>query len=644
MLLRRRGSHDVLCIKEDGQTKMIIFAVFLAFIALTDIALGLILNGQARFTRQSRSSCRVRQRTCHVPSLPYNKRGVCLFASNSGGSRLKDGGKTLSTKQVLNPEIYLSQESPLAPVDEPVPLFAGLRLLTRSLESIIDAASISQESTLLDHLDATAILRIEQPISSVHSIDPLCWIHAQQRGINYIRSQLQTSTNPKTIGDKTLPLIYFRDSEGLVEAVALGKASPSYSESWDPFEGKRIWDKTNGNVVNGDVDFDKMPRMFKESELPPGSRVYGGSRFDGRYYHEKMNSGNNGNVGKDDWDGFGGNRGGYWILPAVELRREILDVHTAGEEADEINDDQKKKTIGTKVVTLAIHLHNASPSSRAHQHQAQLKHHRKGWRDAASQIMVILRELTDQLSPAVSCTTLPPVVTRSESTGNEDDDSDAGLAFERGVAEALRQIQSYGKSDGKSLRKVVLARKVDLNFGSSVSGLDILMRMKYGGHIGHLFYMNPGSDGMNNFPGTSEGLIRSREFFGCTPERLFRVNSGHDRMVTTEALAGTRIRGLTPSADNELLRELLSSKKDMLENDITGQFIKEALLELEENGWLEKGNDLLKSYDYNGNTNQIEDNTGPRQRYFVRRLRHLQHICQTFEGKLSNSASVIGES
>jgi isochorismate synthase EntC len=115
-------------------------------------------------------------------------------------------------------------------------------------------------------------------------------------------------------------------------------------------------------------------------------------------------------------------------------------------------------------------------------------------------------------------------------------------------------------------------------------------------------------------------------------------------MVTTEALAGTRVRGLTPSADNELLRELLSSKKDMLENDVTGHFINEALLELQENGWLEKGNDLLKSYDYNGNTNQIGDNTGPQQRYFVRRLRHLQHICQTFEGKLSSSASVIGES
>jgi hypothetical protein len=623
---------------------MILFAAFLAFIALTDIALGLTLNGHARFTRQSHYSCRVRQRTCLVPSLPSDERVLCLFASNSGGNRLNDGGKTLSTKQVLDPEIFLSQDSPLAPVDEPVPLFAGLRLLTRSLESIIDAATTSQESTLLDHLDATTILRIEQPISAVHSIDPLCWIHAQQRGINNLRREFQTSANPTIIGDKTLPVIYFRDSEGQVEAVALGKTSPSYSESWDPFEGKRIWDKTNGNVVNGDVAFDKMPRMFKESELPPGSRVYGGSRFDWQYYHEKMDSGSDGKNGKDDWDGFGGNKGGYWILPAVELRREILEVHTAGVESDEINDDQRKKTIGTKVVTLAIHLHNISPSSRTHQNQAQHKHHRKGWRDAASHIMVILRELTDQLSPAVSCTTLPPVVTRSESTGNEDDGSDSGLAFERGVAEALRQIQSYGNSDGKSLRKVVLARKVDLNFGSSVGGLDILMRMKYGGHIGHLFYLNPGCDGVNTFSGIGEGPIRSREFFGCTPERLFRVNSGHDRMVTTEALAGTRVRGLTPSADNELLRELLSSKKDMLENDITGHFINEALLELQENGWLEKGNDLLKSYDYNGNTNQIGDNTGPQQRYFVRRLRHLQHICQTFEGKLSSSASVIGES
>lgn len=117
--------------------------------------------------------------------------------------------------------------------------------------------------------------------------------------------------------------------------------------------------------------------------------------------------------------------------------------------------------------------------------------------------------------------------------------------------------------------------------------------------------------------------------------------------VTSEALAGTRIRGLTPAADAELLRELLSSKKDMLENEITGKFISNALHELENNGWLEKNNDndLLKTYEFNGIGNEMKLNGGSthQRRFFVRRLRHLQHICQTFEGVLSEKANVIGE-
>ena len=80
----------------------------------------------------------------------------------------------------------------------------------------------------------------------------------------------------------------------------------------------------------------------------------------------------------------------------------------------------------------------------------------------------------------------------------------------------------------------------------------------------------------------------------------------------------------------------------MLENEITGQFIRAALLELEENGWLEKRSEdsLLKSYDYDGKSRKNDNN---HQRFFVRRLRHLQHICQTFEGRLSKSANVLGE-
>ena len=181
------------------------------------------------------------------------------------------------------------------------------------------------------------------------------------------------------------------------------------------------------------------------------------------------------------------------------------------------------------------------------------------------------------------CTTLPPVLTRSESTG-EGDDGDSGLAFERGVTEALQQIQS--KDDPTNLRKVVLARKVDLNLGTFVGGLDVLIRMKFGGHIGHFFYLNPGDYEGQNLPTRNrKASIRKREFLAFAPERLFTVNGrGHDRIVTSEAMAGTRIRGLTPSADNELLQELLPSEKDMLENEITAQFIGDALHELEENG------------------------------------------------------------
>ena len=104
---------------------------------------------------------------------------------------------------------------------------------------------------------------------------------------------------------------------------------------------------------------------------------------------------------------------------------------------------------------------------------------------------------------------------------------------------------------------------------------------------------------------------------------------------------------MTPSADAELLRELLSSEKDMLENEITGKFISDALQELEDNGWLEKcdNNNLITKYEFKGIANdKVYNNENNHQRrFFVRRLRHLQHICQTFEGSLSEKAKVIGE-
>ncbi|OEU15080.1 ADC synthase, partial [Fragilariopsis cylindrus CCMP1102] len=117
-------------------------------------------------------------------------------------------------------------------------------------------------------------------------------------------------------------------------------------------------------------------------------------------------------------------------------------------------------------------------------------------------------------------------------------------------------------------------------------------------------------------------------FFGCSPERLFQVvssspssngeySSDKTTRVVSEALAGTRPRGSTPQADQELSRQLFASAKDQSENKITGRFITEAFDEL-----IERGVGTMKG------------------RYYVRRLRHLQHICQQFQFQLSSSAVV----
>jgi isochorismate synthase EntC len=406
-----------------------------------------------------------------------------LFSTGGNNpNSILNGGKTLSTKQILFPEMHFSE---ITTEEEPIPFFAALQSLILSLEKIMAASSSyntnnplsDEQQTLLTQLDHTSILRIEQSLTSV-DIDPLCWLHGQQSSLRTLRHLLHAP----------LPVLYFADAEGQVEAAAIGQ-STSFSDSWDPFMGKRIWDEDDGRR-----------HFMKERDLPPRSRIYGGSRFDSDYYSEKRKR----QLDDDDWDGFGGDRGGYWILPAVELRREKMDNSTSLEEPNE------------RKVTLAIHLHNLV--------EARSSRHRFGWCDAARRILILLRELSDRISPPVPCTTLPPVVTRSESAGkggkSGDGDSDV---FERGVTEALRRIMTDNERDG-SLRKVVLARKVDLNLGASVSGLDVLMRLKFGGHIGHLFYLNPGDDEARNSR-YGDGVICSREFLGCAPERLFRVKA-----------------------------------------------------------------------------------------------------------------------
>jgi hypothetical protein len=192
-----------------------------------------------------------------------------LFSTGGNNpNSILNGGKTLSTKQILFPEMhfYPTQE------EEPIPFFAALQSLILTLEKIMSASSSyntnnpssDEQQTLLTQLDHTSILRIEQSLTSV-DIDPLCWLHGQQSSLRTLRHLLHAP----------LPVLYFADAEGQVEAAAIGQ-STSFSDSWDPFMGKRIWDEDDGRR-----------HFMKERDLPPRSRIYGGSRFDSSYYSEK---------------------------------------------------------------------------------------------------------------------------------------------------------------------------------------------------------------------------------------------------------------------------------------------------------------------------------------------------------------------
>lgn len=287
----------------------------------------------------------------------------------------------------------------------------------------------------------------------------------------------------------------------------------------------------------------------------------------------------------EEWSEFGN---GLWILPAVELRQ------TSQSQDQQFNEDFSSTRLERHTqTTIAVHLSF---------------HDTKSLQNAARDILKILSRLSDGVSDAVAPTTLPPVISRESSYGPNLDGQEI---YETGVAAALQEFQN------DALEKVVLARRMDLKFDpcAELRGLDMLRKWKFGGHEGgHLIYLNPGiSDDFEQV---------QREFVGCTPERLFQISNGQ---VISEALAGTRPRGSTQEADAQLSRDLFQSPKDREENLITGHLIRDSFQELYNRGWLKSKIPLT------GNVGEL----------FVRRLRHLQHICQRFRGTLREDCNPV---
>ena len=116
----------------------------------------------------------------------------------------------------------------------------------------------------------------------------------------------------------------------------------------------------------------------------------------------------------------------------------------------------------------------------------------------------------------------------------------------RGWGEAIRSaLDLFGRT---ALEKVVLARESVFTFEHNLDAAALLRRLFDASRQSYRFCFQPK-------PGAA--------FLGVSPERLYQRQ---DRLLRSEAVAGTRKRGDTDDADRALSDGLLSSEKDLREH------------------------------------------------------------------------------
>lgn len=110
--------------------------------------------------------------------------------------------------------------------------------------------------------------------------------------------------------------------------------------------------------------------------------------------------------------------------------------------------------------------------------------------------------------------------------------------------------------------KVVLSRKATFEFNESLNAAVLLRSLK--GNTSQCFHFC-----FQPAPGAA--------FVGASPERLYRRDGD---LIWTEAIAGSRPRGVSPEEDQAFSRELSSSEKDLREHQYVIHGIHETLTRL----------------------------------------------------------------
>ncbi len=170
-------------------------------------------------------------------------------------------------------------------------------------------------------------------------------------------------------------------------------------------------------------------------------------------------------------------------------------------------------------------------------------HHPHGM--SRSQVHAEVDALLGALAAASSVCAIEPALVR-EADGVDE------AAWTEAVEASLARIRAG------ALRKIVLARPRRYLASSALDPVGVLARVAAREARGFRFLVEAG-----------EG----RAFLGVTPERLF---SRHGRVARSEAVAGTRPRGVDGVADRLLGESLLASAKDRREQQFVVERVREA--------------------------------------------------------------------
>lgn len=165
----------------------------------------------------------------------------------------------------------------------------------------------------------------------------------------------------------------------------------------------------------------------------------------------------------------------------------------------------------------------------------------------------VLNELGDIVSLIESNDTeLPSITARSDHPDREE--------WNAMVEAALLSINTT------ELEKLVLAKQTSFELSMLLNPIRLLQRLKQA------------TPGCYHF---GLQLSDSLAFIGATPERLYQR---HKRTIRSEAIAGTRPRGMSKDADKALGEQLLRSEKDLREHQYVATHVEKRLRRLCETG------------------------------------------------------------